>query len=88
MYVFSSLTVSISYYTIYLGVKLLTSMLFEKWLDYFPKCLYCFTFPSAVYKGFDFCTGLSCLLFFKNYSQPSSYEMISYYGFGLHLSSN
>lgn len=54
------------------GVKLLTSMLFEKWLDYFPKCLYCFTFPSAVYKGFDFCTALSCLLFFKNYSQPSS----------------
>ena len=70
------------------GVKLLTSMPFEEWLDYFPKWLYCFTFPSAVCKGFDFSTALSCLLSFKNYSQPSGYEMISYCGFGLHFYSN
>lgn len=88
MYVFISITISISYYIIYLGVKLLTSMPFEEWLDYFPKWLYHFTLPSAVYKGFDFSTALSCLLSFKNYSQPSSCEMISYCGFGLHFSSS
>ena len=61
--------------------------LFKRLPSYFPKWIHYFTFLSANYKDFNFCTFLPIVIivYLFDYSHPSGYEVASPCGFNLHF---